>query len=91
MIPGYVKETNCPYEIYADATRKIYTQLGLVTSLAASKKKPEYIGVSFLQSTLAGIKQGLKAGLEGRKAGKISQNGEFLQKISNRFDERSRR
>lgn len=43
LIPQYIKETDCPFEIYADTSRKLYTQLGFCVNGEANETPPTYV------------------------------------------------
>jgi len=76
----YVEATGCPFPVYADPTRKLYSELGMIKTLALGEK-PAYAKKSILSSSLASIAQGLKQIKTGlvTKAGDSRQvGGEFL-------------
>ena len=43
LIPQYIKETDCPFEIYADTSRKLYTKLGFCVNGEANPEPPSYV------------------------------------------------
>ena len=43
LIPQYIKETDCPFEIYADTGRKLYTMLGFCINGEANPEPPKYV------------------------------------------------
>ncbi|KAK0636336.1 AhpC/TSA antioxidant enzyme-domain-containing protein [Bombardia bombarda] len=80
LIDMYAAETGCPFPIYADPTRKLYDELGMIRTLALGPK-PAYIRKSLIKSSVASIVQGLKQLRNGlaTKAGDARQiGGEFL-------------
>ncbi|KAG9255797.1 AhpC/TSA antioxidant enzyme-domain-containing protein [Emericellopsis atlantica] len=80
FIDDYAKTTKCQFPIYTDPKRSLYDALGMQQTLNLGGK-PAYIKQSLLQSTMAGIAQGLKAIPSGLmlKAGNQRQvGGEFL-------------
>lgn len=80
LIDMYASETACPFPIYADPTRKLYQELGMVKTLALGQR-PAYMNKSILKSSLDSIVQGVKQIKNGLvlKAGDQRQiGGEFL-------------
>lgn len=80
LIPMYASETSCPFPIYADPTRKLYAELGMIRTLALGSR-PAYMTKSIIKSTFASVVQGLKQIRTGMatKAGDQRQiGGEFL-------------
>lgn len=80
LIDMYASETGCPFPIYADPTRKLYQELGMVKTLALGTR-PAYMNKSILKSSLDSIVQGVKQIKNGLvlKAGDQRQiGGEFL-------------
>lgn len=80
LIDMYASETACPFPIYADPTRKLYQELGMVKTLALGTR-PAYMNKSILKSSLDSIVQGVKQIKKGLvlKAGDQRQiGGEFL-------------
>lgn len=80
LIDMYASETACPFPIYADPTRKLYQELGMVKTLALGAR-PAYMNKSILKSSLDSIVQGVKQIKNGLvlKAGDQRQiGGEFL-------------
>lgn len=80
LIDHYHKETGCPFPIYADPTRKLYADLGMVTSYAMGER-PQYFRKSMVRLIGESMVQGFKHISSGlmTKAGDSSQNGgEFL-------------
>ncbi|KAG8169084.1 hypothetical protein KVR01_001833 [Diaporthe batatas] len=80
LIDMYASETACPFPIYADPTRKLYQELGMIKTLALGTR-PAYMNKSILKSSLDSIVQGVKQIKNGLvlKAGDQRQiGGEFL-------------
>lgn len=80
LIDMYAQETDCQFPIYADPTRNLYKELGMIMTLALGSK-PAYMKKSILSSSIASIFQGLKQIKSGlvMKAGDQRQiGGEFL-------------
>lgn len=76
----YAEATSCPFPIYADPTRALYNELGMVRTLAMGAK-PDYQRRSTLGSVVASIVQGIKHVPTGRAfvGGDYQQvGGEFL-------------
>ena len=79
LIPFYTKETNCPFPIYADPTRKLYDLLGMTRTLKLGNKTPSYIQTSFISTTMRSIVQELRSGRKFLKGGDMTQvGGEFV-------------
>ncbi|KAL8952761.1 MAG: hypothetical protein Q9222_001346 [Ikaeria aurantiellina] len=79
MIPMYIRETECPYPIYADPSKKLYAQLGMTRTLSLGSKSPEYMQYSLPSAVVRAIYQGLKAGRGALKGGDYWQvGGEFM-------------
>lgn len=76
----YADASNCPFPIYADPTRRLYSELGMVRTLALGAR-PAYMKTHLLKSSVASVVQGLKQigkglalkGGDGKQVG-----GEFL-------------
>ncbi|KAJ0119331.1 hypothetical protein J7T55_0135695 [Diaporthe amygdali] len=80
LIDMYASETGCPFPIYADPTRKLYQELGMIKTLALGAR-PAYMNKSLFKSSLDSIVQGVKQIKKGLvlKAGDQRQiGGEFL-------------
>lgn len=76
----YASETGCPFPIYADPTTKLYSELGMIRTLALGNR-PAYMKKSMLKSSIESVFQGLKQMKTGLafKAGDQRQiGGEFL-------------
>jgi hypothetical protein len=79
LIPFYIKETACPFPIYADPTKNIYDLLGMTRTLSLGTKSPEYIQTSVLVNAIKSIFQEIRAGRNILKGGDFSQvGGEFI-------------
>ncbi|KAI9866115.1 MAG: hypothetical protein M1813_001676 [Trichoglossum hirsutum] len=79
LIPMYVEETQCPFPVYADPSRKLYDQLGMSRTLSLGSKKPDYMRGSMLAGVFKSILQGVRSGTGGFKGGDIKQvGGEFM-------------
>ncbi|KAI1327329.1 hypothetical protein F5Y16DRAFT_198823 [Xylariaceae sp. FL0255] len=81
LIDAYIKETNCPFPVYADPTRRLYTELGMVRTLTMGPK-PAYLQKRTMAHTvLSGLRQGLKqihTGLASKNGDLRQVGGEFL-------------
>ena len=74
----YVKETNCPFPIYAEPTRRLYDLLGMTKTWDLGPK-PKYIHSNIIITSLQSIGQSLKTGSKALKGGDFKQvGGEFL-------------
>jgi AhpC/TSA antioxidant enzyme len=76
----YQEATGCPFPIYADPTKQLYNELGMIRTLALGSR-PEYMRKSMIYSMARSVIQGLKQIKGGLriKAGDIQQvGGEFL-------------
>lgn len=77
----YVSASSWPYPAYTDPTRRLYSELGMVRTLALGKK-PDYAkGKSLLRISLESIAQGLghlRTGLAVRGGDHKQVGGEFL-------------
>lgn len=80
LIDMYAEATGCPFPIYADPTRKLYQELGMIKTLALGQR-PAYMSKSLLKSSLDSIVQGVKqirSGLAIRGGDQRQIGGEFL-------------
>lgn len=80
LIPMYQEVTGCPFPIYADPTKQLYNELGMVRTLALGAR-PEYMRKGMVSSVANGFIQALKQIKRGlaTKAGDMQQvGGEFL-------------
>lgn len=76
----YAEATGCSFPIYADPTRKLYQELGMIKTLALGQR-PAYMSKSLLKSSLTSIVQGVKqirSGLAIRGGDQRQIGGEFL-------------
>lgn len=76
----YASESDCPYPVYADPTRKLYQELGMVKTLALGHR-PAYMNKSLLKSSLDSIVQGvkqIKSGLAIKGGDQRQIGGELL-------------
>ncbi len=76
----YATASNCPFPVYADPTRKLYDELGMIRSLALGSR-PAYMKKSLLKSSLDSVVQGLKQiknGLVTKGGDQRQIGGEFL-------------
>ncbi|PYH76862.1 hypothetical protein BO82DRAFT_358724 [Aspergillus uvarum CBS 121591] len=84
LIDIYAKETGCQFPIYADPTRKLDEQLGLLSSLALGEK-PEYIQKSMMQIVAESFWKTLRqlpSGLALKGGDSLQNGGEFLYEAS---------
>ena len=80
LIDMYAQATGCPFPVYADPTRKLYSELGMVRTLALGER-PAYMKKSLFKSSLESIVQGLKQipkGLATKSGDQRQIGGEFL-------------
>ncbi|KAJ2901747.1 Thioredoxin-like protein AAED1 [Zalerion maritima] len=80
LIDTYAAQTNCPFPIYTDPTRKLYDELGMVRTLSMGAK-PAYIRRSFAHTVVTGVVQGLKQvpkGLATKSGDQKQVGGEFM-------------
>ncbi|KAJ9156293.1 Thioredoxin-like protein AAED1 [Pleurostoma richardsiae] len=80
LIDMYAAATGCPFPVYADPTRRLYSELGMVKSLALGSR-PAYMRKSLLKSSLESVVQGLKqlgSGLATKGGDQRQIGGEFL-------------
>ncbi|KAL8883144.1 MAG: hypothetical protein Q9192_007418, partial [Flavoplaca navasiana] len=79
LIPMYARETECPYPIYADPSKKLYAELGMTRTLSLGSKAPQYMQYSLPSAIVRAIYQNIKAGRDAFKGGDYFQvGGEFL-------------
>ncbi|KAL8969115.1 MAG: hypothetical protein Q9183_002148 [Haloplaca sp. 2 TL-2023] len=79
LIAAYVRETECPYPIYADPSKALYTRLGMARTLSLGSKAPQYMQYSLPSAIIRSVYQGLKSGRLAFKGGDYWQvGGEFL-------------
>ena len=81
LIGPYIKETGCPFPVYTDPTRKLYAELGMLSTLRLGSR-PAYMNrKSLIQVTASGVVQGLKqirSGLATKMGDQRQVGGEFL-------------
>ncbi|OBT86076.1 hypothetical protein VE02_05725 [Pseudogymnoascus sp. 03VT05] len=80
LIQMYADASECQFPIYSDPTAKLYSELGMMRTLALGAR-PEYLRRGMVTSTLASIVQGIKQIPAGRAlvGGDMQQvGGEFL-------------
>ncbi|KAF2269770.1 hypothetical protein CC78DRAFT_452944 [Lojkania enalia] len=78
LIDMYIKETGCPFPVYADPTRKLYDYLGMTRTFDLGKK-PSYIHSNLFVTSVQSIMQGFKTGTKALSGGDFKQvGGEFL-------------
>lgn len=81
LIDSYICETECPYPIYTDPSKRLYDALGLHRSLSLGGKDPDYIQHSLVAGMMKSIVQGVKRFSAGDalSGGDMRLNGgEFL-------------
>ncbi|KAK8120729.1 hypothetical protein PG999_004849 [Apiospora kogelbergensis] len=81
LINSYISETNCPYPVYADPTKLLYNELGMVRTLAMGSRPAYMQNKSVAQTVMSGIVQGLKqvkSGLVLKMGDQRQVGGEFL-------------
>lgn len=77
----YVEATSCPFPIYADPTKRLYSLLGMARTLSLGSTDPAYIHQTILSGMVKSIVQGLGRMGKGDvfKAGDMRQvGGEFV-------------
>lgn len=80
LIDMYAEATGCPYPIYADPTRKLYDELGMVKTLALGTR-PAYMKKGLFRSGVESVVQGLRqlgTGLVTKAGDQRQIGGEFL-------------
>lgn len=81
LINSYIQETGCPFPVYADPTRRLYSELGMVRTLALGSKPAYMQGKSVAHTVISGVVQGLKqvkSGLVMKMGDQRQVGGEFL-------------
>lgn len=79
LIPFYTKETDCPFPIYTDPTKKLYTLLGMTRTLNMGNKSPEYMQTSVGVNAVKSVFQALRSGRNALQGGDFYQvGGEFI-------------
>ncbi|OQO06763.1 hypothetical protein B0A48_08551 [Cryoendolithus antarcticus] len=74
-IAGYKQRTGCPFEIYCDPSRALYSKLGMIQDLGMGDTTPQYAKSSIVGGTVKSMGNMLKAGLGMRHGGDYSQDG----------------
>lgn len=85
LIPSYIEQTKCPYPIFADPSKKLYSLLGMARTLNLGTKDPDYIQHTLVSGMVKSIAQGLRriASGDALQAGDIRQvGGEFLFEVA---------
>lgn len=81
LINHYIQETGCPFPVYADPTRRLYSELGMVRTLAMGSRPAYLQGKSLAHTVISGVVQGLKqvkSGLVMKMGDQRQVGGEFL-------------
>ncbi|OTB06980.1 hypothetical protein M426DRAFT_318344 [Hypoxylon sp. CI-4A] len=81
LINTYIQETGCPFPVYADPTRRLYSELGMVRTLALGTRPAYLQGKSLAHTVVTGVVQGLKqvkSGLVMKMGDQKQVGGEFL-------------
>ncbi|KAI1148433.1 AhpC/TSA antioxidant enzyme-domain-containing protein [Nemania diffusa] len=81
LIDAYVRETRCPFPVYADPTRRLYRELGMVRTLSMGARPAYLQNKSVAHTVLSGIVQGLRqvpTGLVMKMGDQRQVGGEFL-------------
>lgn len=79
LIKQYVKDTTCPFAMYADPTQKLYDALGMIRTLSLAEKRPDYIKSSFLVNVAKSAVCQFSSGTAMFQGGDIRQvGGEYL-------------
>ncbi|KAI1465984.1 AhpC/TSA antioxidant enzyme-domain-containing protein [Daldinia caldariorum] len=81
LINSYIQETGCPFPVYADPTRRLYAELGMVRTLALGPRPAYMQGKSVAHTVVSGVVQGLKqvkSGLATKMGDQKQVGGEFL-------------
>ncbi|TPX14420.1 uncharacterized protein E0L32_005384 [Thyridium curvatum] len=79
-IDFYARSTGCPFPIYTDPSRKLYAELGMVSTLDLGRR-PAYTRKGLLMNSLESVAQGLLnigSGLIAGTAAARQVGGEFL-------------
>ncbi|KAI1107161.1 hypothetical protein F4804DRAFT_298782 [Jackrogersella minutella] len=81
LINSYIQETGCPFPVYADPTCRLYSELGMVRTLALGSRPAYLQGKSVAHTVISGVVQGLKqvkTGLVMKMGDQRQVGGEFL-------------
>lgn len=87
LIDAYVRETACPFPVYADPTRRLYQELGMVRTLSMGPRPAYLRDRSAARTVASGIYQGLRqvrAGLALKMGDQRQVGGEFLLEPASR-------
>ncbi|GAB7366525.1 hypothetical protein MBLNU230_g8515t1 [Neophaeotheca triangularis] len=75
VIASYKARTACPFDIYADPTRSLYGELGMVCNLRVGERRPGYVSKGFWETTLGSVWEMVKRPGKAVGGGDYSQNG----------------
>ncbi|KAI0479951.1 AhpC/TSA antioxidant enzyme-domain-containing protein [Xylaria cf. heliscus] len=81
LIATYVRETGCRFPVYADPTRRLYADLGMVRTLSMGPRPAYLQNKTVAHTVVSGIVQGLRqvrAGLATKSGDQKQVGGEFL-------------
>lgn len=81
LIDMYVKETGCPFPVYADPTQRLYSKLGMIRTLSPGERPAYMQNKSMASTVVSGVLQGLKqvkTGLVLKMGDQRQVGGEFL-------------
>jgi hypothetical protein len=70
----YQQETSCPFPVYADPTKKLYSELGMLRTLNLGAR-PEYMRKSLMSAMVGSFVQSLRQ----MKGGKAFKGGDYQQ------------
>jgi len=75
----YTRATACPFPIYADPSKRLYSLLGMTRTLNLGPKSPEYMQLSIPSSAFRSFIQALRSGSKALSGGDFWQvGGEFV-------------
>lgn len=75
VVADYKHRTHCPFPIYCDPDRALYSALGMVQNLELGPKKPEYVQTGMVGGLVGSAMNILGSGMKARGGGNYSQNG----------------
>ncbi|KAL9121940.1 MAG: hypothetical protein Q9187_001504 [Circinaria calcarea] len=79
LISFYAAETKCPFPIYADPTKELFSRLGMARTLELGPRRPDYMQSSLLTLILKSGLQIFRSGRNAFSGGDYWQvGGEFL-------------
>ncbi|KAL6715429.1 hypothetical protein ACLMJK_006390 [Lecanora helva] len=79
LIPMYYRQTDCPFPIYADPTRKLYDMLGMTKTLSLGPSAPDYMRRSVFSMAVSSFLQEMRSGRKMLSGGDYRQvGGEFV-------------